>query len=209
VDVETATAIGEGGFLEAVIAPDYAQGALEALTTRKKWAADLMVLATGGADRLQERDPKRLDFKKVAGGLLVQEADQKEIAPSDLQVASKRPPTEAELKDLLFAWKVVKHVKSNAIVIAKNGQAVGVGAGQMNRVQSVKLAVKQAGDKAEGAVLASDAFFPFPDGPETAAKAGVKAIIQPGGSKKDEDTIAVADRYDMAMVFTGVRHFRH
>jgi phosphoribosylaminoimidazolecarboxamide formyltransferase/IMP cyclohydrolase len=118
-------------------------------------------------------------------------------------------PTPAELDDLLFAWKIVKHVKSNAIAIARANQLLGVGAGQMNRVQSVRIAVEQAGDHAQGAVLASDAFFPFSDGPEAAGKAGITAIIQPGGSKKDDDAIAMADSYNMAMVLTGMRHFRH
>ena len=113
------------------------------------------------------------------------------------------------MSDLLFAWKLVKHVKSNAIVLVKDKQLVGVGAGQMNRVQSVRLAVAQAGEKAKGAVLASDAFFPFPDGPEAALQAGVTAIIQPGGSKKDDESIAIADQYGAAMVLTGRRHFRH
>ncbi|MCC6445186.1 MAG: bifunctional phosphoribosylaminoimidazolecarboxamide formyltransferase/IMP cyclohydrolase [Armatimonadetes bacterium] len=209
VDAETASAIGSGGFVEAIIAPAYAAGALEALTTRKKWAVNLMVLETGSPEKVVLKDPDRLDFKKVEGGLLVQEADHKETTAANLKAVSRRPPTEQEIADLLFAWKVVKHVKSNAIVIARNRQLLGVGAGQMNRAQPVELAVRQAGEKARGAVLASDAFFPFADGPETAARAGVTAIIQPGGSKKDEDSIAVADRHDMAMVFTGVRHFKH
>lgn len=120
-----------------------------------------------------------------------------------------RAPSTNEIQDLRLAWKIVKHVKSNAIVLVKEGQMVGVGAGQMNRVQSVRLATEQAGDKAQGSVLASDAFFPFDDGPEAAGQAGVTAIIQPGGSKKDADAIAMADTYNMAMILTGYRHFRH
>ncbi len=122
---------------------------------------------------------------------------------------TRRAPTEAERDALSFAWRVVRHVKSNAIVLAQGTTLVGVGAGQMNRVQSVRLAVGQAGEKARGAVMASDAFFPFSDGPEAAASAGVTAIIQPGGSRRDSDTIAVCDAHNIAMVFTGIRHFRH
>jgi phosphoribosylaminoimidazolecarboxamide formyltransferase/IMP cyclohydrolase len=141
--------------------------------------------------------------------MLAQSRDSRTTTADDVTTATRRGPTSAELSDLLFAWVLVKHVKSNAIVLVKDKQLIGVGAGQMNRVQSVRLAVGHAGAKAKGAVLASDAFFPFADGPETAGEAGVVAIIQPGGSKKDDETIAMADQYSMAMVMTGVRHFRH
>src|SRR4030095_311867 len=127
----------------------------------------------------------------------------------DAKVVTKRPPTAAEMADLKFAWTVCKHVKSNAIVLAKGGMVVGVGAGQMSRVDAVQQAAKKAGDRANGAALASDAFFPFPDNVHEAAKAGVTAIVQPGGSKKDADSIAACDQHGVAMVFTGVRHFRH
>jgi phosphoribosylaminoimidazolecarboxamide formyltransferase/IMP cyclohydrolase len=126
-----------------------------------------------------------------------------------VKIVTQRKPTETEMSDMLFAWKVVKHVKSNAIVLARDGQVIGVGAGQMNRALPVDLAVAMAGDRVKGAALASDAFFPHPDGPEHAARAGVTAIIQPGGSNRDADAITVADRHGLAMVFTGVRHFRH
>ena len=149
------------------------------------------------------------DLRKVAGGLLVQELDRTGYAPGDLTVKTKRPPTQAELAELAQAWKVVKYVKSNAIVLWRDGGTVGVGAGQMNRVGAAKLAIAQAGGKARGAVMASDAFFPMSDTVEEAAKAGVAAIIQPGGSIKDEESIAAADRAGLAMVFTGIRHFRH
>jgi phosphoribosylaminoimidazolecarboxamide formyltransferase/IMP cyclohydrolase len=145
----------------------------------------------------------------VVGGLLVSTRDYRPLTADDLVVKSQRPPTPEELEELGFAWRVVKHVKSNGIVITKNKAISGVGAGQMNRVQSVRLAVNQAGENAKGAALASDAFFPFPDGPEVAAESGVTAIIQPGGSVKDDETIALCDRYNIALVFTGVRHFRH
>jgi phosphoribosylaminoimidazolecarboxamide formyltransferase/IMP cyclohydrolase len=150
-----------------------------------------------------------MDYKRVVGGLLVQTPDHLVVTASDLKVVTDRPPTDDEIEEMLFTWKVVRHVKSNAIVFAKSRQVIGVGAGQMNRVRSVRLAVEQAGDAARGAVMASDAFFPFPDGPEAAAAAGITAIIQPGGSVKDQETVDVANRHNIAMVFTSVRHFLH
>lgn len=207
IDAATAELItGKNTFFEAVIAPGYDADAFNILTEKKAWGANLILLeaapgeASGGLD---------WDLKRVSGGLLVQTPDTATQTAANLSTVSRREPERHELDDLLFAWKLVKHVKSNAIVLAKDRQLVGVGAGQMNRVQSVRLAVAQAGEKAQGAVLASDAFFPFPDGPEAAGKAGVTAIIQPGGSKKDDDTVAMADSYNMALVLTGVRHFRH
>jgi phosphoribosylaminoimidazolecarboxamide formyltransferase/IMP cyclohydrolase len=143
------------------------------------------------------------------GGLLVQDRDLRDQQAGELHVATERAPTAAELADLLFAWKVVRHVKSNAVVLAKNGQLIGLGAGQTNRAQSSELAVAMAGHRSEGAVCASDAYFPMPDGPEALANAGVKAIIQPGGSKKDAEAVQVCNRFGVAMVFTGARHFRH
>lgn len=145
----------------------------------------------------------------IEGGMIVQESDVHSLDPVDLKVVTDREPTEAELKQLLFGWKVVKHVKSNAIVLAADDMTVGVGAGQMNRVGSARIAVEQAGEKAKGAVLASDAFFPMGDTVELAAKAGITAIIQPGGSIKDEESIKAANEHGIAMVFTGVRHFKH
>jgi len=144
--------------------------------------------------------------------VLVQEPDVHELAESDLKVATQRAPTDAEIRALLFGWKVAKHVKSNAIVFAREGQTVGIGAGQMSRVDSVKIAVIKAataGLSLQGSVVASDAFFPFPDGVEEAGKAGATAVAQPGGSMRDQDVVAAADKLGMAMVFTGVRHFRH
>jgi phosphoribosylaminoimidazolecarboxamide formyltransferase/IMP cyclohydrolase len=207
VDAATAEEItGPNTFFEAIVAPGYEDDAFQILTTKKKWGANLILLEL--PNRRAEA-PNDWEYKRVAGGLLVQNRDAKVTSVSDLTVATRRGPTPEETADLLFAWTVVKHVKSNAIVIAKSGQLLGVGAGQMNRVQSVRLAVAQAADMAKGAALASDAFFPFADGPEAAGKAGITAIIQPGGSKKDEETVAMADSYNIAMVFTGVRHFRH
>ena len=180
---------------------------LPILTEKKKWGANLRLLEVGELSAGPGKEG--YDFKRVVGGLLVQDRDARPLTPDDLVVASQRQPTPEEIEELLFAWRVVKHVKSNAIVISKDKALRGVGAGQMNRVRSVRLAVEQAGEHAKGAALASDAFFPFPDGPEVAAEAGVTAIIQPGGSVKDADTVAVCDKFGIALVLTGVRHFRH
>ena len=207
IDAETANLItGKNTFFEAVVAPGYSDEAFTILTTKKQWGQNLILL-----EALQMTAPsaEEYDYKRVSGGLLVQTQDAAMTKPSDTETVSERQATPAEMSDLMLAWKLVKHVKSNAIVLVRDRQLVGVGAGQMNRVQSVRLAVTQAGDKAKGAVLASDAFFPFPDGPEAALQAGVTAIIQPGGSKKDDDSIAIADQYGAAMVLTGRRHFRH
>ena len=206
VDAETANLItGKNTFFEAIIAPGYSEEAFAVLTSKKQWGQNLILLQAESGTASGEA----YDYKRVAGGLLVQTQDVAVTQAPGVETASERQPTGAEMSDLLFAWKLVKHVKSNAIVLVKDKQLVGVGAGQMNRVQSVRLAVAQAGDKAQGAVLASDAFFPFPDGPEAALKAGVTAIIQPGGSKKDADSVTTADQYGAAMVLTGRRHFRH
>jgi len=209
VDVDTAEEItGKNTFFEAVIAPAFHADALPILTGKKKWGANLRLLEVGELNTGSPSHPG-LDLKKVVGGLLVQERDLKLVGPRNLVVVTRRPPTPEEEEELLFAWRIVKHVKSNAIVFTRDRQVVGVGAGQMNRVQSVRLAVGQAGERAKGAVMASDAFFPFPDGPEAAAEAGITAVIQPGGSVKDQETIDVCDRYNIAMVFTETRHFLH
>jgi phosphoribosylaminoimidazolecarboxamide formyltransferase / IMP cyclohydrolase len=153
-----------------------------------------------------------LDLKKVSGGLLVQEKDYGQVSSADLAIVSIRPPSERELRDMLFAWKVAKFVKSNAIVYARNGQTIGVGAGQMSRVYSAKIAGIKAADEGlivAGSAMASDAFFPFRDGIDSAAEAGITAIIQPGGSVRDAEVIAAANEHNIAMVFTGMRHFRH
>jgi len=211
LDIATAEEItAKNTFFEAIIAPGYEPDAIPILTERKKWGANLRLLEVGGlAGWRQEAASTGMDYKRVVGGLLVQSPDHLVLNAEDLKVVTDRHPTPAEIEELLFAWRVVRHVKSNAIVFTKDRQVIGVGAGQMNRVRSVRLAVEQAGDEAAGAVMASDAFFPFPDGPEAAAAAGITAIIQPGGSVKDTDTIEVANRNGIAMVFTGVRHFLH
>ncbi|MCX7779787.1 MAG: bifunctional phosphoribosylaminoimidazolecarboxamide formyltransferase/IMP cyclohydrolase, partial [Negativicutes bacterium] len=187
-------------FIEAVIAPEFTPDAL-AILQQKKNIRLLAGQIAGGHNSY--------DLKKVSGGLLLQEPDTAILGQADMRIVTKRQPVQAEWQDLLFAWKIVKHVKSNAIVLAAKGQTLGIGAGQMNRVGSAEIAIKQAGEKSRGAVLASDAFFPFADTVEAAAKAGIAAIIQPGGSVRDEESVAMADKYGIAMVFTGVRHFKH
>ena len=211
LDVATAEEItAKNTFFEAIIAPGYETDAIPILTERKKWGANLRLLEVGSLVGWRGKAAATgMDYKRVVGGILVQTPDHLVLTADDLKVVTDRKPTQAEIEELLFAWKVVRHVKSNAIVFTKDRQVVGVGAGQMNRVRSVKLAVEQAGEQARDAVMASDAFFPFPDGPEAAAEAGITAIIQPGGSVKDAETIEVANRFKIAMVFTGVRHFLH
>ena len=188
-------------FLEIIIAPDFSDEALEILTRKKN--IRLMKLDTSLSVS------SALKYTNVNDGLLVQEMDQHTINEEDLTCVTNRKPTEEEIKQLLFGWKVVKHVKSNAIVLVKDDMTIGVGAGQMNRVGAAKIAIEQAGEKAKGSVLASDAFFPMPDTVQEAIKAGVTAIIQPGGSIKDQLSIDECNEHGIAMVFTGVRHFKH
>lgn len=200
VDEATAGQIAEI-FIEVVIAPAFDEAALAVLTAKKNirlLAAPLLNLAAG-----------RMDMKKVSGGMLLQNADTMDTARAAMQVVTKRQPTEDEWRQLLFAWKVVKHVKSNAIVVAAGDRTLGVGAGQMNRVGSAAIALEQAGEKAKGAVLSSDAFFPFRDSIDTCAKHGITAVIQPGGSVRDQESIDAANEHGIAMVFTGMRHFKH
>ncbi len=206
VDEATAREIYQSYF-EDIIAPGYAPEALEILKGKK----DLRLLETEFVrnEPLSPWPPSRWDFKRVSGGFLVQTPDIVAEDDLSLKVVSEREPTLDELTDLVFAWRAVKHVKSNAIVLAKNLSLVGVGAGQMSRVDSVEIAVRKAGGRAVGSVLASDAFFPKPDGVEAAAEAGVTAIIQPGGSIRDEDAIKVVNKHHMAMIFTSRRHFKH
>lgn len=203
VDGPTAEAMAEkGNFLEVVVAERFDDAAREVFQGRSGWGQDVRLLearkAMPGLD---------LTYRSIRGGMLVQARDADQT--SAWIVAGAKAPTEAEMRALRFQWAIVRHVKSNAIVVGDAHRMLGVGAGQMNRVQSVRLALEQAGEGAHGAVLASDAFFPFPDSVETAASAGVTAIVQPGGSKKDSEVIAAADRLGLAMVFTGIRHFRH
>ncbi|TXL65667.1 bifunctional phosphoribosylaminoimidazolecarboxamide formyltransferase/IMP cyclohydrolase [Cerasibacillus terrae] len=188
-------------FLEIVIAPHFTEEAFEILTKKKN--IRLLELP------MDENVSISNKLVSVNGGVLIQNRDLGAINDAELIVPTKRKPTEKELESLKFAWKAVKHVKSNAIVLAKDEQTIGVGAGQMNRVGAAKIAIEQAGEKTVGSVMASDAFFPMPDTVEAAAKAGIKAIIQPGGSKRDQDSIDMCDKYGVAMVFTGMRHFKH
>lgn len=205
LDEETAKAIIERQFVEVIIAPSVSAAAVEVVKAKQ----NVRLLACGewSSERIGG-----LDYKRVNGGLLVQDRDNGMVTESDLKVVTKRVPTEAEMRDLLFAWKVAKFVKSNAIIYAKNNQTIGVGAGQMSRVNSARIAAikaEHAGLQVAGSVMASDAFFPFRDGIDNAAKVGIAAVIQPGGSMRDDEVIAAADEHGMAMVFTGMRHFRH
>jgi phosphoribosylaminoimidazolecarboxamide formyltransferase / IMP cyclohydrolase len=205
IDEPTARAI-RPGFFEAIVAPGYTPEALEILRTKRGFEIVEVPQADSEADEL---GIGRFDFKRIGGGLLVQTFDEMEEDRDKLQPVTQRRPTLEELTDLLFAWRAVRHVKSNAVVLAKKHAMVGMGAGQPSRVVSVEVALRKAGERAPLSVMASDAYFPFPDGIQIAAQAGVTAIIQPGGSIRDEMAIEVADRHHMAMVFTGRRHFKH
>jgi phosphoribosylaminoimidazolecarboxamide formyltransferase / IMP cyclohydrolase len=199
VDVEAAQELVKI-FTEVIIAPEYDTASLEILQSKK----NLRVL------RLKKiRAGKKLEFRQISGGMLVQTADDHKLTPRELNIVSARQPTNEEIRALLFAWIVCKHTKSNAIVYARNGQTVGVGAGQMSRVDSVKIGAMRAQLPVAGSVLASDAFFPFRDGIDEAAKHGITAVIQPGGSMRDEEVIAAANEHGLTMVFTGIRHFKH
>ncbi len=189
-------------FVEAIIAPDYAPEALELFAAKKNIRVMQLPLPS------QDKCP-RLDIKKVAGGILLQDEDSINLDPDKIKIAGETKPTEAQMQDLKFAWTVAKHVKSNAIVYAKNLETVGVGAGQMSRVDSARLAVEKANKPVEGCVMSSDAFFPFRDSIDTAAKAGISAIIQPGGSIRDDEVIQAANEHKIPMVLTGIRHFKH
>jgi phosphoribosylaminoimidazolecarboxamide formyltransferase/IMP cyclohydrolase len=204
LDAATARAIVDSQFVEVIIAPSVSAEAAAAVADKKN--VRLLVCGTWSAPG------PAFDYKRVNGGLLVQDRDLGMISVADLKVVSKVQPSEQQLRDLLFAWKVAKFVKSNAIVYAANGQTVGVGAGQMSRINSARIAAikaEHAGLAVRGSVMASDAFFPFRDGIDNAGEAGIAAVIQPGGSIRDDEVIAAADEHGMAMVFTGMRHFRH
>ncbi|MCG6345548.1 bifunctional phosphoribosylaminoimidazolecarboxamide formyltransferase/IMP cyclohydrolase [Vibrio fluvialis] len=204
LDAATATAIVERQFVEVIIAPSVSAEAIDVVAAKK----NVRLLECGE----WHSKTTGFDVKRVNGGLLVQDRDQGMVTLGDLKVVSQRQPTEEELKDALFCWKVAKYVKSNAIVYAKGDMTIGVGAGQMSRVYSAKIAGIKAADEGlevAGSVMASDAFFPFRDGIDAAAEAGIKCVIQPGGSMRDDEVIAAADEHGMAMIFTGMRHFRH
>jgi phosphoribosylaminoimidazolecarboxamide formyltransferase/IMP cyclohydrolase len=189
-------------FVEVLLAPSYGDGALDMLKKKK----NIRILETGELEAFASPD---LDFKRVTGGFLVQDRDLLRLDPESLEVKSDRAPTREETESMLFAWQVLRHVKSNSIVFAKGKRTTGIGAGQMSRVDAVKIAALKAGEEAKGSAMASDAFFPFRDGIDEAAKAGVTAVIQPGGSIRDGEVIEAANEHGLAMVFTGVRAFKH
>ena len=198
-----------GRFIEAIVAPGYQADALELLTTRPTWRNSVRLLDLKAPIGPDGPGPDGYDLRRVEGGMLVQDWDAMEPDPASGTIATRRAPSEAERAALGFAWRVCQAVRSNAIVLVRGLQLIGVGAGQMSRLDSVRIAVEKAGPRAKGSVLASDAFFPFRDGPDVAAGAGVTAIIQPGGSKRDDETRAACDEHGMAMILTGRRHFRH
>ncbi|NLV89220.1 MAG: bifunctional phosphoribosylaminoimidazolecarboxamide formyltransferase/IMP cyclohydrolase [Tissierellia bacterium] len=200
VDKDVAERINEI-FIEIIIAPSFTDEAIEVLTQKK----NIRILKL---ENIMDKEYKELDVKKVLGGILVQDRDSV-LLKDDFQVVTNRKPTEKELEDLLFAWKAAKNVKSNGVIIAKDRATIGIGLGEVNRVWAVENAISRAGDKVKGAVLASDGFFPFTDSIELLAKAGVTAIIQPGGSVKDKEVIEEANKNNIAMIFTGIRHFKH
>lgn len=201
IDAETATEMSKI-FLEVIVAPSFSKEALEILSKKKN--IRLLQLESIG-----HKNTKATKAKTVLGGLLIQDLDVQLLNDSELKVVTKRQPTEKELRDLMFAWKIVKHTKSNGIAIAKDLCTTGVGPGQVSRIWALENAIRQGGDRIAGSVMASDAFFPFPDCVEAAHKAGITAIIQPGGSVKDQESIDAADKYGIAMLFTGMRHFKH
>jgi len=206
VDPATARAMSiPKSFVEAIIAPGFEKDSLEIIREGPTWGKRVIIMQTGPFTQ----EITRKNTRSIPGGLLVQEEDQEDNIPKSLKVVSHQEPSKEELKDLLFAWTICKHVKSNAIVLVKNGAVVGVGAGQMSRVDSTLIALRKAGERRKNSVLASDAFFPFADAIEEAGKAGVSAIIQPGGSKRDAEVIEAVNHLGIAMVFTGKRHFRH
>ncbi|MDH5346030.1 MAG: bifunctional phosphoribosylaminoimidazolecarboxamide formyltransferase/IMP cyclohydrolase, partial [Gammaproteobacteria bacterium] len=205
LDAITARTIIDRQFVEVIVAPEIAADAAAVLSDKK----NVRVLRTGSWTAASSSS---LDYKKVSGGLLVQTADDGMITAADLRVVTEKAPDVAQIKDLMFAWKVAKFVKSNAIVFCRDGMTIGVGAGQMSRVYSTRIAAIKAGDEGltvQGSVMASDAFFPFRDGIDAAAEHGISAIIQPGGSMRDDEVIQAANEHGLAMVFTGMRHFRH
>ncbi len=206
VDAATAEVLCEPGmFIEAIVAPDFDEAAVEILTTRPKWKANVRLLKVGNLDSA----PSTWASRCLDGGLLLQDADVLDDPEDEWKVVTDAKPTDAQMDDLRFAWAMARHVKSNAIVLCKDRMLLGAGAGQMSRVDSVEIAIKKAGGRAAGSALGSDAFFPFPDSIDTAAAAGVTTLIEPGGSRKDDEVIAACNKHGLAMIFTGRRHFKH
>jgi phosphoribosylaminoimidazolecarboxamide formyltransferase/IMP cyclohydrolase len=206
IDLETAEFLSTPGlFVEAIVAPDFSAAAVGVLTTKPKWKNNVRLMQVGRLD-----DPTdTLQYRHIDGGMLVQEADLGEDPLDGWQVVTRTQPTDQLIAELRFGWTISRHVKSNAIVLSKDRGLCGVGAGQMSRVDSVEIAIHKAGERAHGSVVASDAFFPFPDSIDKAAAAGITAVIQPGGSKKDDEVIAACDEHQLPMIFTGRRHFKH
>ena len=206
VDRETAELLCEPGlFIEAIVAPDFSAEAVGLLTTKPRWSENVRLMQVGRLDLPQSPIQRRF----ISGGMLVQDADRMTSSPLQWKTATETKVEDDLWDDIAFAWEMVRHVKSNAIVLAKDAALIGVGAGQMSRVDSVEISIDKAGDRADGSVLASDAFFPFPDSIEAAADAGVIAIIQPGGSRRDNEVIEACDKYEIPLVLTGRRHFKH
>jgi len=194
-----------GLFIEAIVAPNFSAAAVELLTTKPKWRKNVRLMQVG---KLGPRE-ETLAYRQIAGGMLAQQADTVADDYSAWKVVTENQPDELLNGELRFAWQMVRHIKSNAIAICRNQSLVGVGAGQMSRVDSVKISIRKAGDRTQNAVLSSDAFFPFPDAIEEAAEVGIAAIIQPGGSRGDEAVIQACNDHGIAMIFTGRRHFKH
>jgi phosphoribosylaminoimidazolecarboxamide formyltransferase/IMP cyclohydrolase len=192
-------------FIEAIAAPDFSPEAMEILTTRPKWRQNVRLMAVGDLSR----PPALRQFRPLEGGVLAQDADVLPDPEDEWKIVTEKRPTPEQWDELRFAWALVRHVKSNAIVVSHHRALCGAGAGQMSRVDSVDIALAKSGSRAVGAALASDAFFPFPDSIEKAAQAKIAAVIQPGGSKKDDEVIAACNQHGLAMVFTGRRHFKH
>ncbi|MEM0926841.1 MAG: bifunctional phosphoribosylaminoimidazolecarboxamide formyltransferase/IMP cyclohydrolase, partial [Planctomycetota bacterium] len=206
VDVETAELLCEPGlFIEAIVAPDFQAGAVGLLTTRPRWRENVRLMQVGILDDA----PPAIQRRFISGGMLVQDADRLTSPRLQWETVTETELPDALWDDIAFGWEMVRHVKSNAIVLAKNTSLIGVGAGQMSRVDSVEIAIEKAGERTEGSILASDAFFPFPDSIEAAADAGIVAVIQPGGSRRDQEVIEACDRHGLPMIFTGRRHFKH
>jgi phosphoribosylaminoimidazolecarboxamide formyltransferase/IMP cyclohydrolase len=205
-DAATAEVLAEPGlFVEAIVAPSFSPEAIEILTTRPKWRNNVRLVEVGDVGQ----SVAAIQLRQIEGGVLLQESDNQLDSETDWNVATKTQPDDVMLAELRFAWEVCRHVKSNAIVVTRDQMLCGAGAGQMSRVDSVDIAIQKAGDRVRGAVLASDAFFPFPDSIDKAAQAGIGGIIQPGGSRRDEEVIAACDGHGLAMVMTGRRHFKH
>ena len=195
-----------GKFIEAIVAPSFSPAAVKILTTRPKWKNNVRLMEVGCLDH---QHYNRMEYRHIEGGLLVQEIDSDQDNYNEWSVVTDCKPSESQLQDLRFAWMVVRHVKSNAIVLSKNETLLGTGAGQMSRIDAVDLALHKAAKRANGCVLASDAFFPFADSIDSAATNGVTAIVQPGGSRRDNEVIAACNRHQLPMIFTARRHFKH